>query len=121
MSELPYDFHRKRLSELGDLGVRLKMITGDLLLVATNIAHQVGLEITKTLTGVEMRLLSEEALTHRAPSVDVFAQVEPNQKERIIRALKRSGHVVGYLGDGINDAPALHAADRLARVGDRVR
>lgn len=99
------------IRELQELGVRLKMITGDNALVAANIARQVGLNDAVLLTGSELRLLSEEALVQRVVSVDVFAQVEPNQKERIILALKKAGHVVGYLGDGINDAPALHAAD----------
>lgn len=99
------------IRELQELGVRLKMITGDNSLVAANIARQVGLNDAVLLTGSELRLLSDEALVQRVVSVDVFAQVEPNQKERIILALKKAGHVVGYLGDGINDAPALHAAD----------
>ncbi len=99
------------IRELQELGVRLKMITGDNALVAANIAKQVGLNDAVLLTGSELRLLSDEALVQRVVSVDVFAQVEPNQKERIILALKKAGHVVGYLGDGINDAPALHAAD----------
>lgn len=99
------------IRELQDLGVRLKMITGDNALVAANIAKQVGLNDAVLLTGSELRLLSDEALVQRAPAVDVFAQIEPNQKERIILSLKKAGHVVGYLGDGINDAPALHAAD----------
>lgn len=99
------------VSELNDLGVRLKMITGDNALVAAHIAKQVGLSQSMLLTGPEMAKLSDEALIQRVPSVEVFAQVEPNQKERIILALKKAGCVVGYLGDGINDAPALHAAD----------
>ena len=97
--------------ELKDLGVRLKMITGDCALVAANVAKHVGLSDSNLLTGPELAQLSEEALVQRVASVEVFAQIEPNQKERIIRALKKSGGVVGYLGDGINDAPALHAAD----------
>ena len=97
--------------ELKDLGVRLKMITGDNALVAANIAKHVGLSESMLLTGPEMKQLSDEALVQRVPSIEVFAQVEPNQKERIILALKKAGCVVGYLGDGINDAPALHAAD----------
>ena len=64
--------------------------------------------------------MSMEALTQRAPKVDVFAEVEPNQKERIILALKRAGHVVGYMGDGINDASALHAADVGISVANAV-
>jgi Mg2+-importing ATPase len=64
-----------------------------------------------TVTGREMRLMSDRALAQRAERVDLFAEVEPNQKERIILALRKQGHVVGFLGDGINDASALHAAD----------
>jgi Mg2+-importing ATPase len=63
------------------------------------------------LSGEELEKLKDEALWHRAPRTDLFVEIEPQQKERIIRALQRTGHSVGYLGDGINDAPALHAAD----------
>ncbi|TXT32727.1 MAG: Mg2+-importing ATPase, partial [Planctomycetota bacterium] len=98
--------------ELERLGVRLKIITGDNRAVAAAISRQVGLNNTsRLLTGADLRTLSSEALSQRANEVDLFAEVEPNQKEQIIRALKKSGHVVGYLGDGINDASALHAAD----------
>ena len=55
--------------------------------------------------------MSDEALWHLAPRTDLFVEIDPQQKERIVRALQRTGHAVGYLGDGINDAPALHAAD----------
>lgn len=99
------------IRELQELGVQLKMITGDNPLVAVNIAKQVGMNDAVLLTGSELRQLSDEALVQRVTTVDVFAQIEPNQKERIILALKKAGHVVGYLGDGINDTPALHAAD----------
>jgi Mg2+-importing ATPase len=66
---------------------------------------------TKILTGPDFRQLSDEALLQRVMDMDVFAEIEPNQKERIILALKKAGNVVGYMGDGINDASALHAAD----------
>ena len=99
------------IQELNRLGVKLKMITGDNALVAANVARHVGLSESLILTGPELMHLSDEALIQRAPTIDVFAQIEPNQKERIILALKKAGCVVGYLGDGINDAPALHAAD----------
>jgi P-type Mg2+ transporter len=99
------------LRELNQLGVSLKIITGDNRVVAASIARQVGLENARVLTGGELRMLSDEALRHQAQSVNLFAEVEPNQKERIILALKKSGDVVGYMGDGINDASALHAAD----------
>jgi len=71
----------------------------------------VGLVAARVLTGPELRQLSDEALRVRAQQTDIFAEIEPNQKERIVGALRAAGHVVGYMGDGINDAPALHAAD----------
>ena len=99
------------LKELKQLGVTTKMITGDSRAVAISIIQQVGLPEPKVLTGSELQTLSDEALMHRVGETNVFAEVEPNQKERIIIALKKAGNVVGYLGDGINDASALHAAD----------
>ncbi|MEH2283553.1 MAG: magnesium-translocating P-type ATPase [Nostoc sp.] len=99
------------LKELQMLGITPKMITGDSKAVAMSIIQQVGLPEPKALTGSELEKLSDEALMHRVQDTNVFAEVEPNQKERIIIALKKAGNVVGYLGDGINDASALHAAD----------
>ncbi len=93
------------------LGVSLKIITGDNRLVAANLSQQVGLTNARILTGPELREMSNEALLARVTDVDVLAEVEPNQKERIILALRKAGNVVGYMGDGINDASALHAAD----------
>jgi P-type Mg2+ transporter len=101
----------RTIDELRDLGVTLKLITGDNRLVAANVGQQVGLVSPQILPGPELNLLGDEALRQRVSSVDIFAEVEPNQKERIILALKKAGHVVGYIGDGINDASALHAAD----------
>jgi Mg2+-importing ATPase len=92
-------------------GVALKIITGDNHLVAVHLAEELDLKSPIIMTGREMNDLGDEAFWHRAERTDLFAEVDPNQKERIILALKRTGHVVGYLGDGINDAPALHAAD----------
>ena len=99
------------VAELQKLGVRLKIITGDNALVARRIGQEVGLLNPAVISGAELLQISDEALPIRAEAVDVFAEVEPNQKERLIRALRRGGHVVGYMGDGINDAPALQAAD----------
>lgn len=101
---------RETIAELHRLGVRLKMITGDNAAVAATVAERVGIAAPTVLTGKELHETSDEALARRAQAVDVFAEIDPNQKERIILALRRAGHVVGYLGDGINDAPALHAA-----------
>ena len=99
------------IASLKNLGVALKIITGDNHLVAANVSQQMGLSNTKILTGPDLRQLSDGALLRRVVDVDVFAEIEPNQKERIILALKKAGNVVGYMGDGINDASALHAAD----------
>lgn len=99
------------LKDLQQLGITPKMITGDSKAVAMSIIRQVGLPEPKVLTGSELGKLSDEALLHQVQQTNVFAEVEPNQKERIIIALKKAGNVVGYLGDGINDASALHAAD----------
>lgn len=108
------------LRELTERGVRLKMITGDNPLIAVHVAESIGMPVTGVLTGTELNGLSDDVLWHRAISTTVFAEVDPGQKERIIRSLKDSGHVVGYLGDGINDAPALHAADVSISVENAV-
>jgi Mg2+-importing ATPase len=99
------------IGELKHLGISLKIITGDNRLVAGSISQQVGFPSPRILAGPELHEMSDEALLGQVNRVDVFAEVEPNQKERIILALKKAGNVVGYLGDGINDASALHAAD----------
>lgn len=99
------------LREMNRLGISVKMITGDNQLVAASVGRQIGFQKARVLTGRQLRGMSDEALLRQAADVDFFAEVEPNQKERIILALKKAGNVVGYLGDGINDATALHAAD----------
>ena len=99
------------IGRLTGLGVTLKMVTGDNRLVAAHVGQAVGLSNGNLLTGEDLRRMSDEALISRVNDVHIFAEVEPNQKERIILALKKAGHVVGYGGDGINDASALHAAD----------
>ena len=97
--------------DLGHLGVQLKIITGDNQLVARHVAEAVNLPVGGLLTGNDLNAMGDEALWHAAERTSIFAEVDPNQKERIILALRKTGHVVGYMGDGINDAPALHAAD----------
>jgi Mg2+-importing ATPase len=99
------------LASLRRLGVELKVITGDSHRVALHVARAVDLPVHGVLTGADIDHLHDEALWQRAERTTLFAEVDPNQKERIINALRRTGHVVGYLGDGINDAPSLHAAD----------
>jgi P-type Mg2+ transporter len=99
------------VAELAHLGVAVKMITGDNRLVAAHAAADVGLATPDVITGPDLRRMSDGALLARVREVNVFAEIEPNQKERLIIALKKAGNVVGYMGDGINDASALHAAD----------
>jgi Mg2+-importing ATPase len=99
------------IKTLKELGVTLKVITGDSELVAANVAERMNFSNRSILNGSNIREMSNEALLKRVNNVDIFAEIEPNQKERIILALRKSGNVVGYIGDGINDASALHAAD----------
>ncbi|MDD5579676.1 MAG: magnesium-translocating P-type ATPase [Methylobacter sp.] len=99
------------IKQLRELGVTLKIITGDNRLVAATVSKQLGLAEHEILTGPEIQQMSDPALINKVVDVDLFAEVEPNQKERIIIALKKAGFVVGYMGDGINDVSALHAAD----------
>lgn len=102
---------RETIAELGEYGIELKVITGDNALIAKTMSVQAGMDDAVILTGDHMRKMSDAALIQQVSRVNVFAEVEPNQKERIINALKKSGRVVGYMGDGINDVSALHAAD----------
>jgi Mg2+-importing ATPase len=102
---------REAVRTLAARGVRVKMVSGDNRHVCAQVAAQVGLDARDLLTGAQIAALRDEALWHLAERCDCFAEVEPAQKERIVRALQRTGHAVGFLGDGINDAPALHAAD----------
>ena len=101
----------KAIASLAEQGIALKIITGDNDLVARHVAGLVGLQVDGVLTGDQMRKLTHPALVARAPKTTIFARVDPDQKLQVIRALRESGHVVGYMGDGINDAPALHVAD----------
>lgn len=96
---------------LARLGIELKIITGDNRLVAAHTAETLKLPVRGILTGSDLEKLRDEALWQAAEHTTIFAEVDPNEKERIILALQKMGHVVGYMGDGINDAPSLHAAD----------
>jgi len=92
-------------------GVHVKILTGDNELVTRHICTQVGIDANEIVLGTDLESMSDAALTSIAERIDVFARVSPSQKNRIINALKLRGHVVGFLGDGINDAPSLHTAD----------
>jgi Mg2+-importing ATPase len=99
------------IDALERLGVSIKVITGDNHLVTAHLAAAIGIDGTRLTTGRELGEVHDDALGRVAAETALFAEVDPNQKERIILALKKLGLVVGFLGDGINDAPALHAAD----------
>ena len=101
----------KAIASLAEQGIALKIITGDNDLVARHVAGLVGLQVDGVLTGDQMRKMTHPALVARARTTTIFARVDPDQKLQVIRALRESGNVVGYMGDGINDAPALHVAD----------
>jgi Mg2+-importing ATPase len=110
-SDAPKEGIVETIGDLARMGVALKVITGDNALVAACVAQKVGIGQPAVLTGSQIRQMSAGALLNQATQINVFAEVEPNQKELIIRSLQKAGNVVGYMGDGINDASALHAAD----------
>jgi len=99
------------IEQLSELGIELKIITGDNKLVAIHTAETIGINLSNVLTGQDLDNLQDDALLHAVEGTNLFAEVDPNQKQRIIIALQKRGHVVGYMGDGINDAPSLHDAD----------
>jgi Mg2+-importing ATPase len=99
------------LAKLTHAGVAVKVATGDNELVTRYICEKLGLPITGILTGAEMQSMDDHALSACVDNVNLFCRVNPAQKNRVILALKQRGRVVGYMGDGINDAPSLHSAD----------
>ena len=111
---------RETIGNLARLGIAIKVISGDNRHVTAHMAEAVGLDAKSMLTGEDLAGMPDEALWHLAPRTDLFVEIDPQQKERIVRALQRTGHSVGYLGDGINDAPALHAADVGISVAEAV-
>jgi Mg2+-importing ATPase len=99
------------LADLAARRVELKIVTGDDELVARHVCAEVGLPVKGTMSGAEIDALPHQALLARVEQTTIFARVDPDHKRQIIAALRARGHVVGYLGDGINDAPSLHTAD----------
>ncbi len=108
------------LAALRDSGVAVKIVTGDNEQVTRHVCAQLGVPVTGVLLGHEIGAMNDEALRVRVEPVNLFCRVTPEQKNRVILALKARGHVVGYLGDGINDAPSLHTADVGISVADAV-
>jgi Mg2+-importing ATPase len=107
----PRDDAAQSLDALRAQGVHVKIVTGDSELVTRHLCESLGMPVKGVLLGHEIARLDDRALASRARSVNLFCRVDPIQKDRVIRALRAGRHVVGYLGDGINDAPALHSAD----------
>jgi len=110
-SDPPLPTAKSTLDALRRDGIQVKILTGDNELVTQHICSQVELDSGRIVLGTELDKISDPALGHIVEQTSVFARVSPAQKNRIILALKNRSHVVGYLGDGINDAPSLHAAD----------
>jgi Mg2+-importing ATPase len=108
------------IAGLAARGIQVKVVSGDNRHVSAHLAVLVGLRPDAILTGEDVAQMRDEALWHAAPRTDLFVEIDPQQKERVVRALQRAGHAVGFLGDGINDAPALHAADVGISVDDAV-
>src|SRR5690606_18781603 len=102
---------RDTVAAMASRGISVRIVSGDNRHVTARMAGVIGLEPGEVLTGDEIAALDDDALAARIGGVRVFAEVEPQQKERVVRAFRKAGHAVGYMGDGINDAPALRAAD----------
>ncbi len=107
----PKESAREAIAALAGKGVRVKILTGDNDVITRKICHEVRIDVGEILLGGSMAELSDAELADIADSTTVFAKLTPTQKERVVRALRAKGHVVGFLGDGINDSPALKSAD----------
>jgi Mg2+-importing ATPase len=116
----PKEDVRQTLDDIERLGIEIKILTGDNELLAQKICRDIDLKITGVLTGKEISQLNDLELEKAVLSANIFARVNPDQKERIILTLKKAGKAVGYLGDGINDVPALRAADVGISVNNAV-
>ncbi|MFH0773361.1 MAG: magnesium-translocating P-type ATPase [bacterium] len=109
--DVPKKTAKDALTQLARLNVQTKLITGDNEIVARHVCGEVGINTEHILVGPSIERLNDEELVQKVDETTVFARVNPEQKLRIIFALKKNGHVVGYMGDGINDIPSLHSAD----------
>lgn len=102
---------KETLENLKSIGVSTKIITGDNPFATSSICELVGIDNTNLLVGTDVDKLSDEELAKKIEEVSVFARMNPLQKERVVKAYKKNGHIVGYMGDGVNDAPSLHVSD----------
>ncbi len=107
----PKDSAAQAIASLQNVGVKVKILTGDNALVTKKVCHDVGISIDKIITGSELVNLDDAAFLKAVETANVFAKLSPVQKEKVIHTLRQAGHVVGYMGDGINDSPSLRAAD----------
>jgi Mg2+-importing ATPase len=107
----PKDTAATAIEALKKIGVTVKVLTGDNDLVTRKVCHEVGISTDKVLLGTKVELMTDDQLAEAAESAHVFARLSPAHKQPIIRALQRKQHVVGFIGDGINDAPVLRVAD----------
>lgn len=120
LQDMPKSTVKISLKQLKNLSVHVKVITGDNEIVAQKICDEVGLAIDGILTGKEMDRITDVEFHALVEKINLFTQVSPEQKLRIIQTLQRNGHTVGYMGDGINDVPSLHAADVGISVNDAI-
>lgn len=102
---------KKTLNKLKKIGITTKILTGDNPYATSNICNLVGIDNKEILCGIDIDKLSDEELKIKVEEVSVFARMNPLQKERVVKTLKNNGHVVGYMGDGVNDSPSLHVSD----------
>lgn len=116
----PKDTAAKAVSVLGQHGITVKVLTGDNDLVTRKVCTEVGIDASRILLGNQVETLNDQQLAEAVESTHVFARLSPAHKQRIVQALQRKGHVVGFMGDGINDAPALRAADVGVSVDNAV-
>lgn len=110
-SDVPKKDLMEVFKKFENLGVKIKILTGDSEIIAEKICKDVNFDYKKILTGPEVEKLNEEELAEKVWKTDIFARVTPSQKIRIVQALKKGNHTIGFLGDGVNDSPALHMAD----------
>jgi len=116
----PKESSKESLQSLKNGGVELKILTGDNELVTRKVCEQLGFEVKGVVLGVDLSKMHDDALARVVEEANIFARVTPSQKDRIINALKANGHVVGFLGDGMNDAPSMRAADVSISVENAV-